>query len=40
MFGRNKANQEELEKLKLSLQMDDEFFDGVTEKKDMFEATA
>lgn len=40
MFGRNKANQEELEKLKQTLQMDDDFFAGVEEKKDMYGATA
>lgn len=40
MFGRNKANQEELEKLKQTLQMDDAFFEKVEEKKDMFDATA
>ncbi len=39
MFGRNKANQEELEKLRQTLQVDDEFFESVEEKKDMFDAT-
>lgn len=40
MFGRNKANQQELEKLKQTLQMDDAFFESVGEKKDMYAATA
>lgn len=40
MFGRNKANQQEIEKLKQTLQMDDDFFESVGEKKEMYAATA
>lgn len=40
MFGRNKVNQETIEKLKQIVQMDDDFFTEVEEKQAMFEATS
>lgn len=40
MFGKNKENQKELEKLKKTLLRDDAFFESVGEKKEMYGATA
>jgi hypothetical protein len=39
MFGRNKTTQEELEKLKKYEAIDDVFFSGMEEKREMFGAT-
>lgn len=39
MFGRNKVSKEEFEKLKQTIQMDEDFFAEVQEKQAMFDAT-
>lgn len=39
MFGRNKVSQEEIEKIKNIVEIDDHFFAGMEDGKDMFEAT-
>lgn len=39
MFGRNKVSQQEIERLKNIVEIDERFFVGIDDGKDMFEAT-
>ena len=39
MFGKNKVSQEDIEKLKRSVQIDDQFFADAGSKGEMFYAT-